>query len=97
VSDDWIFGKIKKFDFQLSHRFSWGGTEVCLAVDDAKIIDAKIYTDALDTEIFEKIAHALTGINYAFAAIEKSLSPFEDTKVKDIENLIKERLFYGKV
>ena len=94
VSDDWIFGKIKKFDFQISNRFSWGGTEVCFAVDDAKITDAKIYTDALDTEIFEKIANALTGVNYAFAEIEKSLSPFEDPKVKDIENFIKERLFY---
>ena len=89
TSDNWIFGRIKKFDIQISHRFSWGGVEVCFAIDDAKIADVTIYTDALDTDIFEKMTNALTGTNYLFAKIAESLSPFDDLKAKDIENLIK--------
>jgi lipoate-protein ligase A len=88
-SDDWIFGKIKKFDVQVSNRFPWGGMEVCFAIDGAKIADAKIYADALDTEIFDKMANALIGINYSFVEIEKSLLPFDDPKARDIERLVK--------
>jgi len=92
--DEWIFGTIKKFDVQISSRFSWGGVEVCFAIDDAKITGMTIYTDALAMDIFDKITNALIGVDYSFAAIEKSLS--DDLEAKDIKNLIKEKLFYGK-
>ena len=97
MSDSWIFGKNKKFDCQISRRLTWGGVDVCFAIEDAKIADAKIYTDALDTEVFDKIANTLIGIGYSFAEIEKCLSVFDDPKVRDIETLIKEQLFYGKI
>ena len=87
ASDDWVFGKIKTFDIRISHRFPWGGVDICFAVENAKITRAKIFTDALDTEIYELIANALVGLDYSFAEIEKRLSSFDGLKARDILTL----------
>ena len=93
ASDDWIFGTFKHFDVQVSNRFPWGGVEVCIAIHDAKIAAMKIYTDALETEIFERITNALIGVDYSFVELAKRLSPFDDPLTREIENLMKEKLF----
>ena len=93
ASDDWIFGTFKQFDVQVSHRFPRGGVEVCISIHDAKIAVMKIYTDALETEIFDRITNALTGVDYSFVEMAKRLSQFDDPPAREIEILIKEKLF----
>lgn len=53
ASWDWKYGKKIPFTHSVSQRFSWGGVELELRVDQGRIREAVLYSDALDTQIYE--------------------------------------------
>lgn len=53
ASWDWRYGKRIPFTHSVSGRFPWGGVELELKVDQGRIQDAILYSDALETRIFE--------------------------------------------
>ena len=46
ASWDWIFGKKLDFQYELSHRFSWGEVVLQMKVKDGRIEEANVYSDA---------------------------------------------------
>ena len=62
-SHEFLFGRWEQFKTTKKARFSWGGVEIALKVDEAQaiIMDAQIATDCLDTEIVEKAEKMLKG------------------------------------
>ena len=62
---EWNFGQVLQFSHELSERFSWGGVEIHLDVVRGGIIeDAKIFTDSLFVEPFERLTTLLIGKRY---------------------------------
>lgn len=72
-SDKWLYGRAIKFTSSFSHRFSWGGVDLLLQVNEGKILDAEIYSDSLETEWFEKAKELLCGSEYNSEKIRERL------------------------
>ena len=64
ASDAWLYGPKLPFTFCREERFSWGGIELQLEVNEGIIRAAKVYTDAMDESLTEQIETALTGIRF---------------------------------
>ncbi|KGK82231.1 lipoate--protein ligase [Desulfosporosinus sp. HMP52] len=56
---DWLYGKTPNFDIVLSKRFLWGGIELGLRLSNGLIDDAKIYSDAMNSHLIDRIALTL--------------------------------------
>lgn len=65
ASWDWRLGAAPRFDAQIENRFSFGGVELYLTLKSGRITDLNVYTDALDTELSEKLASALKGARFS--------------------------------
>lgn len=71
---EWNFGQALQFSHELSERFSWGGVEIHLDVVRGGLIEqAKIFTDSLFVEPFEKLAEVLTDCRYHAVQIQAQL------------------------
>jgi lipoate-protein ligase A len=70
---DWNFGKSPEFTHTLDERFLWGGVELHLNLQKAKISAAQTYTDSLFPDPIEQLAERLVGVTYAPKAIGECL------------------------
>jgi lipoate-protein ligase A len=90
---EWIYGRRIEFNDTLERRFDWGEVELQLQVDGGIIKDCRVYSDALDTELFGKIAGCLTGCIFAPKDMEKALkatlteAECEDNKSRMLEDI----------
>jgi lipoate-protein ligase A len=98
---EWKYGKKIEFSDSFERRFSWGDVELQLLVEGGIIKDCRLYSDALDTELFEKIPEALIGSLFAAKDMEGALKNtfrvvmVEDSKkqmIEDIRLLINEEI-----
>lgn len=93
-SYEWKYGRKLPFDYEYEKRFNWGGIQVRLHVDEGRIQVLEIYSDALDTEVFEQLKKALAGIPYRAgeiaAAIEKlpAGNTLQEAMKLDLKNVI---------
>jgi len=61
---DWNFGQTPPFTHHLDERFTWGGVEIFLDVDQGIIQQATIFSDMLDPYPMERLAQKMTHIPY---------------------------------
>lgn len=95
MSWDWTYGR--KFDFQqeISNRFSWGGITMQFQIQEGKIADVEIFSDAMQIECLEDMKKYLKGIPYSKKSICSELSLYwsmdaeEEKIIKDILSWIK--------
>ena len=64
TSEEWRLGTKIPFEKDIIHRFEWGEVEVQLAMKGEYIEDCKVYSDSLETEVFEDDAQALKGAKF---------------------------------
>ena len=64
ASEEWRLGTRIPFTADIEHRFEWGGVEIQLAMKGEYIEDCRIYSDALETEVFEIIEDLVKGRRY---------------------------------
>lgn len=90
ASDAWLFGQKLPFTFHCESRFLWGGIELQIRADRGVITDAKVYTDAMDDGLADKLKAALTGCSLQIDAIAQTLreSDVEQDKRADLIELI---------
>lgn len=74
ASWQWNYGAKIPFTHSLKQRFAWGGVEIFLHVDKGQIVQAQVYSDALDAELFAAMGAALTGVRYDGACIAQALT-----------------------
>ena len=70
TSEEWRLGTRIPFEKDIEHRFEWGGVEIQLAMAGENIKTCKIYSDALETTLFEELEELLTGSKYDAASIK---------------------------
>ncbi len=89
ASDAWLFGQKLPFTFRCESRFSWGGIELQICADRGVITDAKVYTDAMDDGLADKLKAALIGCPLRKEAIRQALQDtVEQDKRADLIELI---------
>ena len=75
TSEEWRLGTKIPFEKDISHRFEWGEVEVQLVMNGEYIKECKVYSDSLETEVFEIIEDLLTGAKYDAATIKDIKMP----------------------
>lgn len=58
---DWIYGKTPQFEIEFRERFAWGDVSFHLNVRDAKISDAAVYSDAMESRYIAQLSDLLRG------------------------------------
>lgn len=91
ASWDWCYGKSPAFDVSHSKRFDWGEVEINLSLQKGIIKEVKIFTDAMDVELFDPLSKNLIGVAYQKSAlldaVKRSIS--DEAVVKDLAEWIK--------
>ena len=87
---EWNFGRKIEFSDSLERRFDWGDIELQMVVESGIIKDCRVYSDALDTEIFEILPKLLIGCRFSAGEMEEVLREIdaEDNKIRMIEDII---------
>lgn len=63
-SEEWRYGRKIPFDVSFEGRFGWGGAEARIEAAGGRIREARVFTDALDTELFRQLEEDLKGTRY---------------------------------
>lgn len=77
ASWEWRYGNTPKFDFTVSHRFSWGGIDLGLSFKDGHITGSKIYSDSLSPDLIEKISNILNGLPLNMTLLTDTIKSIE--------------------
>lgn len=78
-SDEWRLGKPHAFNRRYDHRFSWGGIDMQFTVQENRVRNATIYSDALDADFIDALAAELHGIAYDADAFKGCFESFART------------------
>ena len=84
ASWDFRLGKALPFDATLSHRFDWGGVTLELSLREGVVTRAKVYSDAMDEAMIERLAPALTGVKYQNRALADALKGLGNAQAGEI-------------
>ena len=69
ASPEWLYPEKLPYGFTVSERFPWGGVTVMLLSEGGVIRSAKIFTDAMEAALFNRLEQALTGCPFLISAI----------------------------
>ena len=91
---DWLYGKPLPFSLECEDKFPWGYVQLQLQVESGLIQTARVYTDAMDWTLPERLEASLTGIRFHINAIDESLAAasLPDTIGNDIGQLLRKSL-----
>ncbi len=77
ASRDWNFGQKLPFTCSLEGRFPWGGAEIAMTVEHGVIMNAAVYTDAMETNWVSPLESALVGCPLDQEALAGQLAHLE--------------------
>ncbi|MDR0556366.1 MAG: lipoate--protein ligase [Treponema sp.] len=70
----WKYGKNPPFTCASSSRFLWGGVEVTLNVERNVIMEAAVFSDAMDETFILELAPCLKGLNFTRTAVLEAIT-----------------------
>ena len=76
----WIYGEELPYTHHLSHRFSWGEITLRFRVENGKIADIQIETDAMEPDLPERLKKKLLGVRFEKTALGAALSENDTEK-----------------
>jgi len=88
---EWRCGVSPKFDLELSTRFVWGGVELGLFLENGRIKEAKVASDAMDEAFIERIPGILQGLPFQKEAVAGALFALGSEMGEDLGNWILEK------
>lgn len=77
---EWLYGKTPSFDILLETRFPWGGIELGLSLKNGIINESKIYSDAMNSHLIERLASALINLPLSKETMVSSIRELEVDK-----------------
>lgn len=90
ASREYLLGSRIKPDVTGQARFAWGGITLELAVSDNFIVQARVYTDALDETMAQRLSLALTGCVFSGPALKKAALSLNMPESRDIGRFLQE-------
>ena len=85
---DFRLGKALPFDARLETRFDWGGVTLELQLRQGAVTDARVYSDAMDEAMIDRIAPALVGQKYQNQALAGALRGLGSPQMDDLADWI---------
>lgn len=87
---NWIFGRKIKFTNHLKQRFSWGSVEFYIYVDEGRVKDIEIYSDAMQQDFILLLKNGLKNCLYIKRELIEQIEKLakDDTMKNDLVNLI---------
>jgi lipoate-protein ligase A len=70
----WRYGETPEFDISYRHRFVWGEIDLQLKVEDGKITDTVIYSDALDCGLIENLTATFKTLPFRRTAVLRAIA-----------------------
>ena len=64
ASEEWRLGTRIPFEKEIVHRFGWGEVQALLSMKGEYIRDCRLYSDSLETEMFDALSGLLKGCRY---------------------------------
>ncbi|MHC1719257.1 MAG: lipoate--protein ligase [Clostridiaceae bacterium] len=61
---EWRFGESPVFDITFTEKFPWAEVEFGFSLKNGEIISSRIFTDAMDTELFSGLVEQLNGCKF---------------------------------
>lgn len=88
ANPEWVYPEALPYNFVVDERFPWGGITVMLQQENGIIRAARIFSDAMEAALFDRIQQALTGCPYLIGAIgtrfEQRLGLIKDPRLLQI-------------
>ena len=94
ASDAWLYGQKLPFTLSVEDRFPWGGIEIQLDVNEGVIRAAKVYTDAMDETLAERLERRLIGSAFRGEALDECVqgADLSDRQIADLRALLRKAL-----
>ena len=98
---NWKYGRKIPFEYEMEKRFAWGDVQIRLHVNEGRIREAEIFSDAMAQEIIGMICRALAGCLYEEKDMCRAVAetgagtanPQEEDQIRqDIITLIRESM-----
>ena len=77
ASWQWRYGQTPAFDLSFTTRFPWGEVTVECAVQQGRIVDVAVYSDALVYTLTDYVRSVLLGSTFSPAAVEAAFAALE--------------------
>ena len=87
-SEEWRLGTRIPFEREIVHRFNWGEVQIQLSMKGEYIKECRIYSDALETDLFGRIAGLIEGCKYDADTVRALGDRFTDNKAPEMLELI---------
>ena len=89
----WRLGYHVPFTVELEDRFAWGGVSLQLHVEKGTILEAAVYSDAMEGDVIAAMGPALRGCPLEAAALKARLSALDGGRLgMDIAGLLENHL-----
>ena len=98
ASDEWKYGRVTECTCELSRRFEWGGNTLKFGVEEGRVKDMAIESDAMDSEFIITLAETLKETEFTKASMVEAIlgteaeNELQETMKKDIAGLISESM-----
>lgn len=93
----WNFGKEFQFQHELSKRFDWGQTDLQLQVENGRIKEARVYSDALGLEAVQELPKYLKNVRYRNDSMHTQLGLFWSSDPRSSQMMGDIRAWLGAV
>ena len=71
ASAGWLYGPRLPLTFECEERFSWGSLQLQLQVESGVVVQAKVYSDAMDWDLAPTLERALTGSRFLLKELQE--------------------------
>ena len=71
ASADWLYGPRLPLTFECEERFSWGSLQLQVQVESGVVVQAKVYSDAMDWDLAPALERALTGSRFLLKELQE--------------------------
>ncbi len=88
-SEEWRMGCTPKFDVEIDERLSFGGIQLLLTQEGGRVVKAKIFTDANDSALPEKLERLLIGAPFKGEELAQLLERNQTTEFKEIADCLR--------
>ena len=94
AGEEWLYGKKLPMTFECAQHFSWGGVQVQLQCEAGTVLDAKVYSDAMDWSLAPTLEKALVGCRFRLQTLQQAITaalPDSDTAT-DLCQMLKQQM-----
>jgi len=74
----WRYGEAPKFDIDLETRFPWGGVEIGFRLEGGKVVEASVFSDALDESYIAGLPDIFKGCEFSSKKLAQRIRDFAD-------------------